>query len=69
VLPNVIEKSVRTMIVHGLLVRVRLSSMAICVVTLVQDYILIAEGTRIAIQCVCARRRRRMCADPAPAGT
>jgi carboxypeptidase D len=34
VLPNVIEKSQRTVIAHGL-----------------ADYILIAEGTRIAIQC------------------
>ena len=35
VLPNVIEKSVRTVIVHGL-----------------NDFILVAEGTRIAIQLV-----------------
>jgi carboxypeptidase D len=40
VLPNVIEKSERTLIVHGLI-----------------DYILIAEGTRIAIQCALSLRR------------
>ncbi len=54
IMPNVIEKSVRTVVVHGL---------AVCVTLIkiltplnfdipVQDFILVAEGTRIAIQYV-----------------
>jgi carboxypeptidase D len=51
VLPNVIEKSERTLIVHGLLVRASLSSAPPNpLISSPQDYILIAEGTRIAIQ-------------------
>ena len=51
VLPNVIEKSERVAIMHGLAVSSTSSwiSQSVADVT-VQDFILVAEGTRIAIQ-------------------
>ena len=59
VMPNVIEKSVRTVVVHGLAVSIAKP----CVYVLglmefilpLKDFILVAEGTRIAIQCVHVR--------------
>lgn len=52
VLPNVIEKSVRTVIVHGLAVRFAFSPIMMSINSqyVLQDFILISEGTRIAIQ-------------------
>lgn len=51
VLPNVIDKSVRTVIVHGLAVRnEEIDQSDACTHVPSQDFILVAEGTRIAIQ-------------------
>jgi carboxypeptidase D len=50
VLPNVIEKSERVLIVHGLLVCPSLIALPLHDLYMVQDFILLAEGTRIAIQ-------------------
>jgi len=54
VLPNVIDKSVRTVIVHGLAVSVlyQLQVKSKFANHRSKDFILVAEGTRIAIQYV-----------------
>lgn len=51
VLPNVIEKSERTIILHGLEVGlIGAVALALTEHSSFQDFILVAEGTRIAIQ-------------------
>lgn len=53
VLPNVIQKSVRTVIVHGLAVWFVMRSVVLvaqAITLFIQDFILLAEGTRITIQ-------------------
>ena len=60
VLPNVIEKSERVAIMHGLAVRqytLIVDVYVFLIATHLQDFILVAEGTRIAIQCVIAEPR------------
>ena len=59
VMPNVIEKSVRTVVVHGLAVSVAKPCVYVLELMIfvfpLKDFILVAEGTRIAIQYVHVR--------------